>query len=791
MKKIKFINNTLLFVAVLLACFAVSVGVRYQQFEIWKQTPSTYFVGERPMMSTLDAPLWLRFAREFNEGVYGQSGRLRGYPQSTDKYKKNFTNKLSVPLKYTDSLHNYSPFFLSNTSGTKGTSFRDVPLISFLIANLVPFFNYNYYLTGTLMIPVMASLFVLPLGIYFFMIGIPLSGLLGGLIGTFASGYYMRSSIGRIDTDMLNLFFPVLAALFIMMASRAKTDRYIFLYALISGLSLYLFQWWYNKSVFVLSFYIVFIISMFLQKIRFRTILLSSLMFLICVPINLITGSSSAIEQLSRYYSIQEGVSISDSLKDSEALSVVRINETTPAIFPNTMSTISEVNHVPMEQVFRRVLTNTTLDWIGFLGLIGMAVFKWRLLLPLAPMLALGLFSFQSSNRFIMYLAPFIGIGLGWLLQLGVEGVFLLITKNIDHRDVDDKDVKGRRLKTKGSVLAKIITWLSMDSYANGRAPKGTNNPETNQQIAAREGAKNIYYRDTEDTVIYWCTWVRQGSLYLGLGVFFWLISGQTAISFVPGPSIHPRLYATFHEVKKRVPEDSVLLTWWDYGYAITDATELATFHDGGDQFSPRTYFIARSMISSDPDELYDITQYLATEGNRGIAENNTSPEALMNAVRNPQLKPWDPIYLFFTADMTGKYGAISKLGSWDIVNGGSKPRGYQNLACNKITNEEMNCSGAKIDLKAGKINNNVALKRVVFIRDGQVMREQKFRHTQGYTLQMLVSGNQIVEVQLIDEVVFRSNYNQMFLLGRYRKDLYEETYNAFPFSRLFKVKYQ
>ena len=88
------------------------------------------------------------------------------------------------------------------------------------------------------------------------------------------------------------------------------------------------------------------------------------------------------------------------------------------------------------------------------------------------------------------------------------------------------------------------------------------------------------------------------------------------------------------------------------------------------------------------------------------------------------------------------------------------------------------------------KINNQVALKRMVFIRDGQVMREQKFGHTQGYTLQMLVAGQQIVEVQLIDEVVFRSNYNQMFLLGRYRKDLYEETYNAFPFSRLFKVKF-
>ena len=44
--------NVWLFVAVLLACFAVSAWVRYQQFETWKLTPQAYFVGERPMMST-------------------------------------------------------------------------------------------------------------------------------------------------------------------------------------------------------------------------------------------------------------------------------------------------------------------------------------------------------------------------------------------------------------------------------------------------------------------------------------------------------------------------------------------------------------------------------------------------------------------------------------------------------------------------------------------------------------------------------------------------------------------
>ena len=75
--------NVWLFFAVLLAVFTVSVGVRYQQFETWKKTPGAYFVGERPMMTTLDAPYWLRLARELNEGVYGQKDGLRGYPDSS------------------------------------------------------------------------------------------------------------------------------------------------------------------------------------------------------------------------------------------------------------------------------------------------------------------------------------------------------------------------------------------------------------------------------------------------------------------------------------------------------------------------------------------------------------------------------------------------------------------------------------------------------------------------------------------------------------------------------------
>ena len=751
-------NNFLLFAGVLLACFLVSAGVRYQQFETWKKTPAHYFVGELPLMTTLDAPYWLRLAREYNGVTFGGDTIRRKDIGKAEQYNTS----TSIPSKFLESS--------LSTSGTSESNYRDVRLLSFLIAHLSQLFNHNYYLTGTLLIPVLASLFIFPLGIYFYRIGVPVSGLLGGLIGTFAAGYYMRSSIGRIDTDMLNLFFPALTALLILLASKSKSERSVLLYSMGAGLSLFLFQWWYGRAGFALVYFAVLMICLFVQQIRLRTILLSALLFVLCVyPGTFMSGSDSVEKFLKGYFTIEQ------------ANEVLIVNVNTPATFPNTMSTISEVDHVPMEEVLRRVLSNTLFGWVGFVAFFVLALLRWRELFPLLPMLALGLLSFQSSNRFIMYLAPFIGIGLGWILILVIEGFFYFISrKYAEGVGKRGEKVKGKNREGEGSL------WASLYSLVTGtHLESTTKNTDYNFKGERLKGKGSLLEgRETD-----WFGWARQGTLYLGMGVFFWLNSGQTAISFVPGPSIHPKIFETFLEVKKRVSDKSKLLTWWDYGHTLNDVG-LGTFHDGGDQTSPKTYFIARSLISLDQEELYDISQYLATEGNIGIANNNTSPETLLEVVRNPLLKPWNPIYLFFTADMTGKYGAISKLGSWNIEKGGSRPRVYQNLACNKITNEEMNCRGATIDLNAGFINNQLALRRLVFIRNGQVFREQKYGHTQGFTLQLIVAGKNIVEVQLIDEAVFHSNYNQLFLLGRYRKDLFEETYNAFPFSRLYRIKY-
>ena len=587
--------NIYLFALILAVCFAFSAGVRFQQFETWEKTPSYYFVGELPLMTTLDAPYWLRFARNYNNGKYVKDSRfgidyLRGYPTNSE-----ILNELTSQKKFTDHFHSQP------TSEVKKYKYSDIHLLSFLIAKLVPYFNYNYYLTGTLLIPVLASLFILPLGIYFFRLGVPISGLLGGLIGTFAGGYYMRSSIGRIDTDSLNLFFPALIALMILLAILSKSERSVLLYSICAGLSLFCFQWWYSKEGFSLVYFTVLVISLFLQKIRFGIILFSALLFVLCVhPETFMNGIVSIVGFVERYFSID--------IKNDVLIN----NGTIPAIFPNTMTTISEVEHVTTDEIIRRVLSNTFLGWVGLITFLALAIWRWKVLLPLVPMLALGLLSFQSSNRFIMFLGPFIGLGLGWLAQLGFEFIFFLIAKTFVHRKVKD----GYKVLSNKSAL-----YIKFDVKSVSKKNRSPLN--TGQDLSLDTLESNTVNKEITD--INWWNWVRQVVLYLGIGGIFWGISAQTAMSFVPRPSIHPQIYASFLDVKKLVPPNSAILTWWDYGYAITDATDLATFHDGGVQKSPKTYFIARSLISPDQDEFYNITQFLATEGNLGIEKNNSS----------------------------------------------------------------------------------------------------------------------------------------------------------------------
>ncbi|MEF3254380.1 MAG: hypothetical protein K6348_02255, partial [Deferribacterales bacterium] len=61
--------------------------------------------------------------------------------------------------------------------------------------------------------------------------------------------------------------------------------------------------------------------------------------------------------------------------------------------------------------------------------------------------------------------------------------------------------------------------------------------------------------------------------------------------------------------------------------------------------------------------------------------------------------------------------------------------------------------------------------------------------HTSDLNIQLIIVDKNVVGVYLLNDKVYKSNFNQMYLLGEYDRELFEEIYNSFPHARAFRVK--
>lgn len=80
-------------------------------------------------------------------------------------------------------------------------------------------------------------------------------------------------------------------------------------------------------------------------------------------------------------------------------------------------------------------------------------------------------------------------------------------------------------------------------------------------------------------------------------------------------------------------------------------------------------------------------------------------------------------------------------------------------------------------------------MRETVIIDGGHTQHTIPYETNEGQYLQVISNQSDLVSVQLIDEEVYRSNFNQMFLLGQFDDNLFEQYYNAFPWTRVFRVK--
>lgn len=641
---------------------AFSINIRAGQYREWKENPDYYFSKGVPLMTMLDSYLWLKIAREYKGGMSGKN-------------------------------------------------FMQVPMLSLMDAKLSGFFHNDLHRTAIYLTIILPGLFAIPLFLYFHRINVLPAGILAGMIGTASISYLTRSAVGWFTTDMMNLFFPFLTALFILHAHN-DDRRKTFLFSGLAGMSMLLFMWWYEKPGFVLIYLFALVVFLLVNKIEKKTVLYSALIYAVFSnPFNLWHGIYQIFGFFSYYF--------------------FRLAEAGGLIFPQTIATITEVKRMSFTETLTFILSPAWLSLIGLLLFIAFSFLRWREAIPLLPVFLLGSFVFISSNRFAMYLAPFVGIGYGFLITVISERIF-----------------KKTNIKGMLNILAPSIFSLT----------------------------------------------------------FLFLPALRPKILTVP--VVSSETYKALMDFKERLPKGSTIFTWWDNGYPIQEAAGFATVHDGSTQNSVITNMVARGFVTDSQRELYNIVSLTTGKGGGeldGMINGSKDHKDLIDKLRSYRGSPKsDNAYLLFTNDMVGlgalmKFGSINFLGRWGNEAVSSKNLehfGVSLIDCQFTGRDNflMKCQGDEVDMAQGIINKNIPVKKVVVISQGQVVREIAFKqHYEGYYIEMFgekVNNNvKVSGISVLSERLYNTNMNQIYLLGNYDKDLFEEVYNSFPYARLFRLK--
>lgn len=361
-----FMNNRivfLIFVSIIIV-YGISWYERQAEYWYWMENQQEYVVDNVIGMTGADSYYWLRMAKELDMGTIGRGevNPLKGYPD-----------------------------------GVKFAIKDRASLLAHLISLTKNFTGGDYYKAGLLLIPILASLFIFPLFFYFNRLGFGASAILGGLLGTFSIAYYDRTEMGRVDTDLLNIFFLLTAACFILVMSREKTWRFNICMAIGAGLTMYLFTWWYQTPIFILVFLFTMAVHLLFARIHWQQIIAILIVFL------LFSGPDHVLQTV-------------DSLK---LVLKAYVSPATPGpvTWPNIMETIAEVQNRGI--TFKlKILGFLPLVIAGFAGLIPLYFLRLRQMIAITPLIMLGIWSMVGPNRFVMYMAPFIGIGAGVLLEL-------------------------------------------------------------------------------------------------------------------------------------------------------------------------------------------------------------------------------------------------------------------------------------------------------------------------------------------------------------------------------------
>jgi len=306
----------------------------------------------------------------------------------------------------------------------------------------------------------------------------------------------------------------------------------------------------------------------------------------------------------------------------------------------------------------------------------------------------------------------------------------------------------------------------------------------------------------------------------LGTGLFIVaIILGIGVKNLYSTPKIFSPLVKDMVFIRENTPKNSVIWTWWDYGYAFQLYARRATFHDGALQWSPKTYFIAKSFATDSPKKAWYVTSFISNYGLWGIAKqilNGTSAKQLVSEVDQGKFaKPIKtPVYWVFTRDLLFKFPWIYYFGSYDFdTKRGKRIVILQASQCNAVTNSLLKCvinegginvalidfdlskgifyiektlPGSHISEYLGAVDQMGNISKF-YLRKDKIFKKIDFGK-KGIVIDYIFVKNR-PNILIFPYEVGMSMFNQMYLLRNYDKRYFTLVLDDFPTSVIYKVK--
>ena len=593
-----------------------------------------------------------------------------------------------------------------------------------------------------------SSLVVIPIILIARLYGQSLWGFLAALLGAIAWSYYNRTMIGYYDTDMFSAMAPMFI-LFFLMKSTLDFNLRSALYAAIA-IAIYPFLYDAGLSL-VYAMGIMYALYMvFYHRNENTTYLSLILVFVSLLPFALISPYQYIVKVivLIGLYFLLIRVTIEQKklIVISAILFVLFLflgnviglvlgkvanyistgTKESGLHFYSVVQTVREAGQIPFSTFANRISGSQTGVLIAFLGYI-ILLLRHRAFILALPLMGIGIFSLFGGLRFTVYAVP----------VAAMSSVYLFF-------------VLGDLFKDKKIKYAFVVFATAAMIYPNIAHIIGYKVPTVLNKTEVQDLVKLDEISDSKDYT----------------------------------------------------------LTWWDYGYPIWYYSDTSTLIDGG-KHNNDNYIISKIMQTSSSElaanlsrlavETYVDSNYsvVANRLFKNVKGESIDPHLLLAELESSTYimppKTRD-IYLYLPYRMLGIFPTVAVFGNLDLTTGKAQrnitfyPTQVQSTAKGIIILR----NGIVFDSIKGELmmgNSKKEVRNFILTqntKNGKIILQSQLYHLDGeYAVVYMKSYGQFV---VMDNETFNSMYVQMFMLGKYDKNLFELVVSS-AYSKIYKLK--